>query len=149
MFFFDFRGVVFASQKSKTWSRRWSKMASSPPVMVQIVQIITHPFAHTLKGFVYVKPPRYLKVSLSAIYISTIQEPTTIRKERKREFTIALVDDRFSLLSVYFHQCSISSHQCSGMTTSRSAHGSSNNNASCQCWDYCCHHQIWFRLRFN
>ena len=34
------------------------------------------------------------------IIISTLQEPTTRRKERKREFTIAWVDDRFRFMFV-------------------------------------------------
>ena len=34
-----------------------TKMASSPPVMVQIVQIITHPVAQMIEERSYVKPP--------------------------------------------------------------------------------------------
>ena len=43
---------------------------------------------------------RYLSNGGGSLSLSTLQEPTTRRKERKREFTIARVDDRFSFLSV-------------------------------------------------
>jgi hypothetical protein len=90
MFFNDFTRFVLELEKTRKllWvPDRWVKMASSPPVMVPDSTDRTHPFAHTLKRFVNPKPPRYLKVSLSAIDISTKQEPTTID-------TNTQVDDR-------------------------------------------------------
>ena len=54
----DFRGVVLEAQK---WAKqvpcksRWPQVQQS---WCQIVQIIAHLFAHMLKRFVNVKPPR-------------------------------------------------------------------------------------------
>jgi len=47
--FVDFRGVAIAPQKWAKWSRRWVKLGQDSPVRVQIVQIITHPFAQMIE----------------------------------------------------------------------------------------------------
>ena len=66
MFFDDFGGLICAPQKSTKRARRKSKMASSRPVLApdgRIVHTHSHMYA---KKVANVKPPRYLKVSLSA-----------------------------------------------------------------------------------
>ena len=62
-------------------------MASSPAVMVP------DSTGHSIPIRTYAKKTKQTN-------ISTIQEPTTRRKERKREFTIALVDERIGFYSV-------------------------------------------------
>ena len=62
----DFKGVVFDSQK---WPKQWKpsdKMASFPAVMVPDSTGHSIPIRTYAKKVVHVKPPRYLKVSLSA-----------------------------------------------------------------------------------
>ena len=54
----DFRGFVFEPQKCPRQLKVPVKMASSPPVPVPDSTHHTHPFAHTLKRFVNLKPPR-------------------------------------------------------------------------------------------
>ena len=49
MFLVDFGGVAFAPKKWAKWSRRWVKLGPGPPVLVQIVQIITHPVAQMIE----------------------------------------------------------------------------------------------------
>ena len=54
----DFRGVVLEAQK---WAKQMPCKSRWPQVQqswCQIVQIIAHLFAHMLKRFVYLKPPR-------------------------------------------------------------------------------------------
>ena len=45
-FFDDFGGLAFAPQKCTKKARRWSKIASNPPVWVPDSTDRTHPFAH-------------------------------------------------------------------------------------------------------
>ena len=55
------QGFAFEPQKRENCSptrQDWVKMASESPVMVPYSTDHTHPVAHTLKRFVYVKPPR-------------------------------------------------------------------------------------------
>ena len=89
-------GGHFGSQKwtkkepkkgPQKWPQKWSKKGLTGTAKIAPSRAGLGPFPPrsytpnrtcTLKKVVNVKPPRYLKVSLSAIYITSIQEPTTI-----------------------------------------------------------------------
>ena len=65
MCFDEFTRFVFVLQKYRKQLRglgRWVKLGKESPVMVQIVQIITHPVAQMIEKRLYVKPPTQTKV---------------------------------------------------------------------------------------
>ena len=80
MNFDDFRGVFLEAQNEPKRSLGLRKLGSVGAVLVQIAHPSRHLFAQVIVKTLSMANLQETKVSLSAIYLSTRQEPTTNMK---------------------------------------------------------------------